>query len=95
MVEMCNEPEDVEGLNTDSVERWRELRLGYTKRTREGNLRWGIQMTDPAPLHLQLPDNYFDDLPGHGILPEMLTAHRHSSSSLGAERAEDARLASH
>jgi len=34
MVEMCYEPEGIEGLDEGSVERWRELRTDFTAKTR-------------------------------------------------------------
>jgi len=60
MVDMCTHPEGVEGLNERSVERWRDLRNGFIKKTRDP--KW------EAPQHLQLSLGYFDDLAGHGPL---------------------------
>jgi len=78
MVEMCRDPEDAEGLDEESVKRWRKLRLAYTQRIRDGDdIPWWV-----APEHLQLPDSYFDDLLGHGPLSALLTPHRHPSSSV-------------
>jgi len=60
MVEMCSDPEGVEGLDEESMEGWRELRKRFIEKTRD--LDWEV------PEQSQLPDGYFDDLPGHGLL---------------------------
>jgi len=58
MVEMCCDPEDVEGFDEEGVERWRKLRGNFIERT-----FWG------APTHLKLSVGHFDTLAGHGPLP--------------------------
>jgi len=72
MVEMCGEPEGVEGLGEKSVEKWRELRLEFIQkaRTGEGVSSW------IAPKHLQLSDGYFERLSGHGALSTSLIRHQ-------------------
>jgi len=60
MVEMCKEPEGVEGLDEGSVERWRDLRKDFIEKTRDPDWK--------APEQFQLPDGHFNDLPGHGLL---------------------------
>jgi len=60
MVEMCRDPEGVEGLNEESVEKWRDLRKRIIKNTRAPYWK--------APEQFQLLDGHFDDLPGHGPL---------------------------
>jgi len=60
MVKMCSDPEGVEGLDEESVERWRRLRKDFIEKTRD--LDWEV------PEQSQFPDGYFDDLPGHGLL---------------------------
>jgi len=60
MVEMCHDPEGVEGLDKGSVEKWRDLRKRFIEKTRDPMRK--------APEQFQLLDGYFDDLPGHGQL---------------------------
>ena len=60
MVEMCCDPEGVEGLDEGSMEKWSKLRKYFIEKTRD--LGWGAQE------QFQLPDGYFDDLPDHGPL---------------------------
>jgi len=60
MVKMCSDPEGVEGLDKGSVEEWRDLRKRFIENTRDPY--WEV------PEQSQLPDGYFDDLPGHGPL---------------------------
>jgi len=84
MAEMCSDPEGVEGLDEGSVERWRKLRLKFTQQTRGGFISWLV-----APDHLQLPDSHFDDLPGHGPLPALLTSQRQPSASVVADSLGD------
>jgi len=84
MVDMCARPEDVEGLDEESVERWRKLRLEFTQKTREEVESWRV-----APDHLQLPDSYFDDLLGHGPLPALSTPQHRPSSSVVSDLLED------
>ena len=57
MVEMCCDPEGIEGLDEESVERWRKLRINFTQRT-----IW------QAPTHLKLSLGHFDSLAWHGPL---------------------------
>jgi len=57
MVEMCCDPEGIEGLDEESVERWRKLRINLTQRT-----IW------QAPTHLKLSLGHFDSLAWHGPL---------------------------
>jgi len=59
-VEMCRDPEGMEGLDEESVEKWRKLRKDFIEKTR--NPGWVV------PEQLQLLDGHFDDLPGHGLL---------------------------
>ena len=81
MVEICSDSEGVEGLNEERVKRWRELRLEFTQKTRDGDdIPWWV-----APEHLQLPDSYFDDLLGQGPFPALPTPQHHSSSSVVAD----------
>jgi len=85
MVEMCRDPEEVEGLDEESVKKWRKLRLKFTQKTRDGDdMYWLV-----AREHLQLPDSYFDDLLGHGPLPELWTPQRHPSASVVADLLSD------
>jgi len=60
MVDMCSDPEGVEGLDKGSVEKWRDLRKRFIEKTRDPD--WEV------PEQSQLPDGHFDDLPGHGLL---------------------------
>jgi len=60
MVEMCRNPEGVEGLDEESVEEWRNLRIYFIGRTRDPGRE--------VPEQFQLLDGHFDDLPGHGLL---------------------------
>jgi len=60
MVEMCRDPEGVEGLNKGSVEKWRDLRKDFIEKTRDPDWK--------APEQSQLLDGHFDGLPGHGLL---------------------------
>jgi len=57
MVEMCRDPEGVEGLDEESVERWGKLRKDFIERTREPYRK--------VPEQFRLPDGYFENLPGH------------------------------
>jgi len=60
MVDMCRDPEGIEGLDEESVEKWSKLRKDFIEKTR--NPGWKA----PEQFHLSL--EYFDDLPGHGPL---------------------------
>jgi len=60
MVEMCWDPEGVEGLDEESVEKWRNLRKDFIEKTRNPYYK--------VPEQFQLLDGYFDDLPGRGPL---------------------------
>ena len=60
MVEFCTESGEVEGLDEQSMARWRELQSQFTLKTRI----WPV-----APQHLQLSDGHFDAL--HGPLPSL------------------------
>jgi len=86
VMEMCRDPEEVEGLDEETVERWRKLRLEFTQKTR-GEV--GLESWRVAPDHLQLPDSYFDNLLGHGPLPALLKPQRHPSSSVVADSLGD------
>jgi len=57
---MCRDPEDVEGLDEESVEEWRNLRIYFIGRTRDPD--W------EAPEQSRLLDEHFDGLLGHGLL---------------------------
>ena len=81
MVEMCRDPEGVEGLDEGWVENWRKRRLNFTQKTRDG----AGEPSWAAPDHLRLPDSYFDDRPGHGRLPALVTSRRHPSSPVAVE----------
>jgi len=85
MVDMCRDPDGVDGLDEESVKKWEKLRLAFTQKTRDGN---GISGW-AAPDHLQLPDSYFDNLLGHGLLPALLTPRHHSSSSVVEDSSGD------
>jgi len=79
MVEICSEPEGVEGLDKGSVEKWRKLRKYFIEKTRDPV--WGAQE------QFQLPDGYFDDLPDHGpLLLQPLAAISRSFRRLDVER---------
>jgi len=60
MVEMCCDPEGVDGLDEGSVERWRELRKDFIEMTRDPYRN--------VPKQFQLLDGYFDNLQGHKLL---------------------------
>jgi len=60
MVEMCRDPEGVEGLDKGSIEKWKDLRKDFIEKTRDPFWK--------APEQFQLLDGHFDDLPGHGLL---------------------------
>jgi len=60
MVEMCRDPEGVEGLDKGSVEKWRDLRKDFIEKTRSPG--WEV------PEQFRLFLEYFDDLPGHELL---------------------------
>jgi len=60
MVEMCCDPEGVEGLDEGSVEKWRKLRKDFIEQTRDADRE--------VPKQFQLLDGHFNDLPGHGPL---------------------------
>ena len=85
MVDWCSEPEGVEGPNQESVDVWRELRLKFARKTRTGN----GYFSNVAPEHLQLSDDYFEHLPGHGPLSISLLQ-RQLSSAAGGEPERDA-----
>ena len=61
MVEFCREPEGVDGLYEESIERWRNLRTNLIEQTSH----WWI------PEQLNLSDGYFDNLPDHGPLTSL------------------------
>jgi len=63
MVEFCSTPEGVEGLNEESIERWRDLRTRLIGKLRHPLLR--------VPEQFHLSDGYFDHLPDHGTLPSL------------------------
>jgi len=60
MVEMCRDPEGVEELDEESMEKWRNLRKDFIEKTRNP--------FRAVPEQFQLPNGHFDDLPGHGLL---------------------------
>ena len=63
MVEFCSEPEGVEMLYEESIERWRDLRTRLIEKLRDPF--WEV------PVGFHLSDGYFDNLPGHGPLPSL------------------------
>jgi len=63
MVEFCREPEGVEGLNKESIERWRDLRTRLIETVRDPDFS--------VPEQFHLSDGYFDRLPDHGTLPSL------------------------
>jgi len=60
MVDMCRDPKGIEGLDEESVEKWRKLQHNFIKNIR--NPDWKV----PEQFHLL--DGHFDNLPGHGLL---------------------------
>jgi len=84
MVEMCRDPEGIERLDEESVEKWRSLRKDFIKKTRGEVYTFLV-----APDHLQLPNSYFDDLLGHGPLPALLTPQHRPSASVVADSLGD------
>jgi len=62
MVEFRREPEDIEGLEEESVESWRHLRTDFVEGLSNPNV----------PEQLRLPTGYFDSLVGHGPLPSLI-----------------------
>jgi len=74
VVEMRNTHKDVEGLNNENVEKWRKLRVTFAKMTRGGSDLveiFRMRALLEAPYHLQLSDNHFETLPGHGPLLDL------------------------
>jgi len=65
MVEFCSEPEGVEGLNEESIERWRIVRASFA--TDHDEMRNG-NFYEKMPEQYRLLIRYFDNLPGHGPL---------------------------
>jgi len=63
MVEFCSEPEGVEGLNEESIKKWRDLRTRFIEILRYSD--WDV------PEQFQLSDGYFDRFPDHGTLPSL------------------------
>ena len=91
MMEMCNEPEGVEGLDEgDIMKKWKKLRSEFTQKSRDGTWYSEMHLHEPAPQRLKLPRSYYDDLPGHGPLPELLSYYSHPFSSIPAESLSEA-----
>jgi len=60
MVEICTEPGGIEGLDEECVEMWKELRISFINKVREGD----YINSPPAPVNLRLPDGHFDAVHG-------------------------------
>jgi len=63
MVEFTSQPEEVEGLDEETVKRWKGLRASFTSNAEETH-----GLFKKVSEQFQLPVGHFENLPGHGPL---------------------------